>query len=100
MFCFPVPILKEWRVSIVQDTVCTFSLYKEGTRVVYRHEIDADAAVFAQTMVNLNPGYARAYVMDICCTQDGLRLLETNCINAAGFYAADIIKLVEAIDSL
>ncbi|WP_277814114.1 ATP-grasp domain-containing protein [Rhodobacter capsulatus] len=47
-----------------------------------------------------NPGYAPAYVMDICSTETGLKLLETNCINAAGFYAADVMKLAAAIDAL
>ena len=41
-------------------------------------------------LVARNPAYLPAYVMDICRTDDGLRLLETNCINAAGFYAADV----------
>ena len=38
--------------------------------------------------------------MDISRTEDGLRMLETNCINAAGFYAADLSKLVGAIENL
>jgi hypothetical protein len=76
----------------------TFSLYKEGTRVVYRQEIDEDALEFAELMIRVNPNYADAYVMDICRSEDfGLRLLETNCINAAGFYAANLTKLVQAI---
>ena len=35
--------------------------------------------------------------MDICRTDTGLKMLETNCINAAGFYAADLLKLADAI---
>lgn len=100
MLTQPAEILQEWRIWIVDDVVRTFSLYKDGPRVVYRHEIDADAAEFAEEMVGLNPGYARAYVMDICRTDTGLRMLETNCINAAGFYAADLIQLAEAIHQL
>lgn len=45
-----------------------------------------------------NPDYAPAYVIDICHTDDGLKMLETNCINAAGFYEADLLKLVSVID--
>ncbi|WP_170429807.1 ATP-grasp domain-containing protein [Ruegeria arenilitoris] len=93
----PAHILKEWRIWIVNDVIRTFSLYKEGARVVYRPEIDQDAADFAEQMVRLNPRYARAYVMDICRTETGLKMLETNCINAAGFYAADLLKLADAI---
>lgn len=97
MLTQPEHILKEWRIWIVDDVIRTFSLYKEGSRVVYRPEIDQDAADFAEHMVRLNPGYARAYVMDICRTDAGLKMLETNCINAAGFYAADLLKLADAI---
>lgn len=96
----PARILKEWRVWVVADQVVTWSLYKEGRRVTYRPEIDADALDFAAQLVALNPGYQRAYVMDICRCDAGLRLVKTNCINAAGFYAADLGKLVAAIDAL
>lgn len=96
----PVRIQKEWRVWIVADRVVTFSLYKDGRQVVYRPEIDDDARLFAERLVRLNPGYAPAYVMDICRTAEGLSMLETNCLNAAGFYAADLSKLVQAIDAL
>jgi hypothetical protein len=51
-------------------------------------------------MVSLNPGYSRAYVLDVCRTEDGLRIIETNCINAAGFYAADLVKLAASVDTL
>lgn len=100
MLTEPVQIQKEWRVWVVRDQVVTYSLYREGTRVVYRHEIDDDALSFAQRMADTNPGYAEAYVIDICRTANGLRLLETNCINAAGFYAADLLKLASAMDQL
>ncbi len=100
MLTEPARILKEWRVWVVNGKVVTYSLYKEGTRVTYRREIDDDALSFARRMVELNEGYAAAYVMDICRTEDGLRLLETNCINAAGFYEADLGKLVVAINQL
>ncbi|MBL9049081.1 MAG: ATP-grasp domain-containing protein [Tabrizicola sp.] len=96
----PVRILKEWRIWIVNGVVVTYSLYKEGTRVTYRHEIDQDALVFAQTLAGLNQDYSPAYVMDICRTDEGLRLLETNCINAAGFYSADLLKLAATIDAM
>lgn len=44
--------------------------------------------------------YSDAYVLDICRTDDGLKIIETNCINAAGFYAADLGKLVSALEEL
>jgi hypothetical protein len=100
MLTAPARILKEWRIWIVRDEVVTVSLYKEGTRVSYRPEIDADALAFAQDLARLNPKYAPAYVMDICRTESGLKRLETNCLNVAGFHAADVMKLAAAIDAL
>lgn len=47
--------------------------------------------------MNINPDYPPAYVIDVCRTEDGLKLLESK---AAGFYAADLVKLAEAIDGL
>ncbi len=100
MLTKPVDILKEWRLWAVDGRIVTYSLYKEGSRVVYRHEIDNDALAFGQRMVDLNPGYSQAYVIDICRAEDGLKLLETNCINAAGFYAADLVVLAAAVNEL
>ena len=100
MLCPPASIQKEWRLWIVADRVVTWWLYKEGRRVTYRHEIDEDAKAFAETLVAAKSGYAPAYVLDICRTETGLRMLETNCVNAAGFYAADLTHLVDAIETL
>jgi hypothetical protein len=96
----PVRIHKEWRCWVVGGEVVTWSLYKEGTRVVYRAEIDDDALAFARKMATLNPDYSPAYVLDVCRTEAGLRIIETNCINAAGFYAADLFRLVAALEGL
>jgi hypothetical protein len=51
-------------------------------------------------MIKVNPGYAEAYVIDVCRTEDGLRIIETNCINASGYYDADLQKLIGAIEGL
>ncbi len=99
MISEPVHIQKEWRTWIVKDQVVTYSLYKMGSRIIYRPEIDDDALEFTKRMVALNPGYADAYVLDVCKCDLGLRILETNCLNAAGFYAADLFKLVEAFET-
>lgn len=100
MLTKPVRILREWRLWAVNGRIVTHSLYRDGSRVVYRAEIDDDALEFGQRIVDINPGYSPAYVIDLCRTEEGLKLLETNCLNAAGFYAADLEKLAVAIDGL
>ena len=100
MLATPVRIQKEWRLWIIGDRVVTASLYKEGARVTYRLGLDDDAHAFAEALIRANPGYAPAYVMDLCRTAQGLHLLETNCLNAAGFYAADLTRLATALADL
>lgn len=98
MLARPKRIAKEWRLWVVADRVVTWSLYKEGRRITWRAEVDDDVLALADTLIALNPGYAPAYVMDLCRTPDGLRLIETNCLNAAGLYAADPARLVTALE--
>ncbi|MGO8485066.1 ATP-grasp domain-containing protein, partial [Rhizobium leguminosarum] len=40
MLTEPVRILSEWRLWVVDGQIVTYSLYKAGSRVVHRHEID------------------------------------------------------------
>ncbi len=75
MLTRPRKILKEWRLWVVDGRIITQSLYKEGYRVIYRPEIDDDARAFAQSLVDANPSYARAYVIDVCRTPEGLKMI-------------------------
>jgi hypothetical protein len=94
----PITIQKEWRVWVVLGAVVTWSLYKMAGQMVVRREIDQDALDFVTAMIEINPGYSEAYVIDVCRTEAGLRIIETNCINASGFYDADLQRLINAIE--
>ncbi|WP_412555114.1 ATP-grasp domain-containing protein [Shimia sp. MIT1388] len=100
MLTEPQAIDEEWRLWVVADCIVTYSRYKQSGQVGYVHDIPEDALRFGQKMAQLNSGYAPAYVMDICRTERGLRIIETNGINAAGFYAADLEPLIHAIERL
>lgn len=94
-------IWSETRVWIVDSKVVTASGYKRGGRVYYTtpDQVAREITDFAQARANLwNPN--RAYVMDVAETPDGLKIIEVNCINSAGWYRCDMQKLVHAIDSL
>jgi hypothetical protein len=93
-------VRQEWRLWVVEDRVVTYSLYKQGGKVMYLPYIDDDALEFARHVIEVNPYYSPAYVLDVCRTDFGLHLLETNCINAAGLYAADLNRLVGAIENM
>ncbi len=92
-------IYQEFRFFVVDTRIITGSRYKVGDQVHYTSDIDQDVTWFAEMLANhWQP--TRAYVMDIARTPDGLKLIEINNINSAGFYDCDIGKIVEAIEGM
>jgi len=97
MVCSKKVIYREYRLWVIDGKVVTASLYKEGSRVRYSGDVEPAVIAYGEETAALwSP--ARAYVLDICDTPDGLRVLEAGCMNAAGFYAADMMKLVIALE--
>lgn len=101
MVCACKEILSETRVWIVDGEPVTWSGYKLGARVRYSapHEVDARIAAFARERAQQwSPN--RAYVLDIADTPEGLKIIEVNNLNSAGWYRADLQQLVAALDGL
>ena len=92
-------ILREYRFFVFDGVVVTGSLYKMGGRVTSRSDVDPDVTEFAQSMVNKwQP--ARAFVIDVALTPDGFKVIEINNVNSAGFYACDVSKIVQAVETM
>lgn len=95
----PKEIHAEYRVWIVDGEPVTASQYKRGGRVHYDGVIDDGVMTFAKTLNKLwQP--KPAYVMDVALIDDNFKVVEINTINAAGLYAANVGKLVEALEKL
>lgn len=109
-------IYREARFWIVDGKVVTGSIYKLGTRVVSREILVGDplreVAVDISLRGTMTRGRvcdtcgepckfqpARVYCLDVAETPDGPRILEVNCLVSAGYYAADLDALVEALES-
>jgi hypothetical protein len=94
------PIVRETRFWVVDGIIVTGSTYKVGSRVYSNSDVDPCALQYAEACVNAwKP--ARAFCLDIFETENNhLWIGEINTINAAGFYAANVQKLVAAIDSM
>lgn len=94
----PKNIQQEIRCWVVGGKVVTISQYKLGSRVTYQNlDHDEEAWNFAQEMVNIYQP-AEAFVIDICRTENGMKIVEVNCINAAGFYDMNFQKLLAALE--
>lgn len=95
--CSPKEIMQEVRCFVVNGKVVTASFYKIGDRVVYQECFEEDLLSFAQEMVD-HYQIADAFVIDVCRTDKGLKIVECNCINCSGFYHINEQKLIEKLE--
>ena len=92
-------IYTETRVWVVDHKVVTASTYRVGKALHYSNMVDADIIEFVKERdAQWRPDVA--YVMDVARTPDGLKIVEINNINASGFYAGDVGKIVMALEEL
>ncbi len=93
----PLQLHAEYRYWIVKGSIVTRSLYKRGSRVFSSSEVDDRVDAYVAERVREWAPH-EAFVIDVCDTADGLRIVELNTINASGFYAGDVQKLVLALE--
>lgn len=108
--CKPKNIYAEYRIWVVDKQIVTYSLYKRGGRVLYSSVVDKHVLQFANRVIRHGDITLavrtsawqphRAYVLDVCETPDGMRIVEINTINAAGFYAGNVQDIVMALESM
>jgi len=102
----------EYRLFVVDGKVVTASLYKQGNQVIANENVDQGVLDFGQRMVDewqtkvdcrILPSVripADAYVIDIADTDGGFKVIEINNINSAGFYDADVQKIIMALEDM
>lgn len=97
-------IYAEYRFWIVNRKIVTASRYKLGDTVLYSADVDRRFHQFVGDLIGGFPESlqnwvpADAFVIDVCDTPDGIKIVEINTINAAGFYAGDVQKIVMALE--
>lgn len=97
----PKEIKSEWRVLVVGGRVVSASRYRFNGQLNY--ECCDAIPPFRHTMQDLANKWlpAPTCAMDVCLTNGEYKIVEFNCINCAGFYAADPFKvLTEVLDWL
>lgn len=95
----PKTIYAEYRTWIVDGKAVAWSQYKIGNRKLKNYIADVDRRIldFAEhCAAQWSPH--RTYVLDIFETPDGLFIGEVNNLNSAGFYAANMGKLIMALE--
>jgi hypothetical protein len=94
----PTEIHAEYRFWVVNVSIVTKSVYKRGDSVVYAAEVDERLDHFVEQRLAQWMPHA-TFVIDVCDTPDGMKIVEINTLNAAGFYAADVQRLVMALEA-
>ena len=90
-------VQKEYRLWIVDGKIITGSQYKIGMRPYFNSNVDPEAMSFCKEMIKKYE-LAKAFVMDVCLHDGEWKIVECGCINAAGFYEADMQKLIMALE--
>lgn len=98
MVCSKKEIYNETRMWVVEGKVVTSSGYKIGTIKRYRPPEETEPRII-EFVEDLDWYPNDAHVMDIADTPDGLKIIEVNNMNSAGFYKGDTQKLIAAIES-
>lgn len=105
-------IYAEYRLFVVNGNVVTGSMYKQGNQVIHDDNVPRDVIIFAHKMIGewqskvdirIIPETrvpAKAFVVDIADTPEGMKVIEINNINSSGFYGADVQKIIMAIEDM
>lgn len=95
----PKRITQEVRCWVVNGKIVTQSTYRRGSFLVYDNIVDDDALEFAQKMVDLYQ-LAETFVIDVCLTDNGWKIVECGSTSCAGFYDADMQKLLMSLEEM
>jgi len=93
----PKKITQEVRFWVVNGKIVTQSTYRRGSFLAYDNIVDQDAIDFAQSMVDIFK-IAPAFVIDLALTPFGWKIIECGSVSCAGFYDADMQKIIMALE--
>ena len=91
-------IQQEIRFWIVRGEIVTASQYKLGNQVLYSEYFDQAGHDFCKKMVDIFE-LNEAFVMDLAMVDGEFKIIECGCINCAGFYKADMQRLLIALEN-
>lgn len=85
--------IKEARLWIVDGQIVDSGYYRLHEDAPFEETVAQEGLDFAKKMIQLF-NLEKAFVMDICLTDEGWKIVEINCINSSGFYPNTNVKSV------
>lgn len=95
----PWGISREWRLFVADGCVVTASQYRTCRGLDTSPDVPSEVITFGERMAQIFQPH-RMFLLDICESADNLYVLELGCVNSAGFYAADVDKVIEAASKI
>lgn len=86
----------EWRSIVVDGEVIESSIYRQWQKVMPERNRNPDVDELIK-LAHSKFAPAPVYVVDVAQTRDGLKIVEYNTFNSAGFYDCDIPRIVDAV---
>jgi hypothetical protein len=93
----PVIIFAEYRFWVVNRQIVTQSLYKRGSQGIHASEVDDQIVEFVEQRIKEWVPH-ESFVIDVCYSENGMKIVEINTLNSSAFYAADVQRLVLALE--
>lgn len=95
----PKQIYSEFRFFILDGRIVTYSQYKMGGKAYLSVMVDNETISFVEDMIKIwQP--ARAFVIDVAKTENGMKIVEINNFNSSGLYYCEPQKIIEAIETM
>ena len=86
-------LIKEARLWIVGKQIVDGGYYRFNDVAPFEEKVSEDGLSSANEMIQLF-NLEEAFVMDICLTDEGWKIVEINCINSSGFYPNTNVKSI------
>lgn len=91
---------REWRFVVVGSDVVAGSSYDPSTRSATPDVPEGRAWMFADSVVSRVTSPAEVYIVDVCESDGGIRLLELNPFGGADLYACNASKVVDTVSEV
>jgi hypothetical protein len=92
----PCGIAQEWRTFIVGGKVSSASLYRRYHNLFIDKDVPNEVIEFAEAQAKIYSP-SEVFVMDVGESAGKLYIIEIGCFNSAGFYAADVQKIIKDV---
>lgn len=89
----------EWRLAIVNGQVAASSMYRKDGKQNLQEGCPSEVSEYALARVS-EWETRTGFVMDVCATDEGLKIVETNSLSSSGLYLMNMHTYVDAIESI